>query len=29
MRDIALDMNRIGDSLGEIDKAAAKRRDKK
>ena len=29
MRDIALDMNRVGDSLGEIDKAAAKRRDKK
>jgi len=26
IRDIALDMNRIGDSLGEIDKAAAKRR---
>jgi len=26
MRDIALDINRVGDSLGEIDKAAAKRR---
>ena len=26
MRDTALDMNRVGDSLGEIDKAAAKRR---
>jgi len=29
MRDIALDMNRVGDTLGEIDTAAAKRRDKK
>ncbi len=29
MRDIALDMNRVGDSLDEIDKAAAKPRDKK
>ena len=29
MRDIALDMNRVCDTLGEIDKAAAKRRDKK
>jgi len=29
IRDIALDMNRVGDTLGEIDTAAAKRRDKK
>lgn len=29
MREIALDMNRVGDSLGEIDKAAAKRRQDK
>ena len=29
IRDIALDMNRVCDTLGEIDKAAAKRRDKK
>ena len=29
IRDIALDMNRVGDALGEIDTAAAKRRDTK